>query len=636
MPSNEPPLQYRDPQLTALLNIAVDAIITIDERGSIETFNRAAERMFGYRAEEVIGRNVSLLMPQPYQREHDAYLDRYLRTGQKRIIGIGREVVGLKRDGTVFPIELAVGESEGPGPRRFVGFIHDITERKKAEAHIRDQAELLDKVSDAIFVRGADDRILYWNRGAERLYGWPAEEVLGRRQAEFLTHEDAEALDRAAAHAEAYGTWDGELRQTTKDGRSVDVDSHWTLVQDEQGRAKAKIAINIDITEKKKTEARFLRAQRLESIGTMASGIAHDLNNVMSPILMSVKLLKKERPGVNKGELLDMAQAAVERGAVMIKQLLAFAGGLEGDCVPVQIAGIVEEVRGMLEHTFPKSISLAFHIAPDLHPVTGDPTQLAQVLMNLCVNARDAMTRGGVLTLAAENRCLDRHFCAHHAGARPGPYVVTSVTDTGEGIPPDVLDKIFDPFFTTKEFGKGTGLGLSTVLGIIRSHGGFLTVYSEVNRGTKMVIYLPAAASVQTNASVAVGPVPIGAGEMVLVVDDEPLILATTRTMLQASGYRVLIASGGLEAIRIFREHQHEVRVVVMDMMMPGTDGLTAMKAMHEATSNVPIIAVSGLLPAGKLAEAASAHAKAFLSKPYSDEQLLNVIDSLLWGRQVG
>jgi PAS domain S-box-containing protein len=631
----ETPLQYRDAQLTALLNTAIDAIITIDARGIVETFNRAAERMFGYRAEEVIGRNVSMLMPHPYQREHDGYLRRYLTTGEKRIIGIGREVIALRQDGTTFPIELAVGESEGMEPRRFVGFIRDISARRRAEAHIREQAELLDKVSDAILVRDDDERIIYWNRGAERLYGWTAAEVIGRRPEEFLFRGQAtDVLAAAHAHLIAYGTWDGELRHVTKDGRDVVVDSHWTLVLDERGRPKAKVVINLDITEKKKSEARFLRAQRLESIGTLASGIAHDLNNIMSPILMSVKLLKKDRPGLNKGELLDMAQAAVERGAVMIKQLLAFAGGLEGDRATVQIVAVVEEVRAMLEHTFPKAIALDFRVPADLPSVTGDATQLAQVLMNLCVNARDAMPRGGTLTIDAEPRVLDEHHAAQHvsSGARPGPYVVIAVSDTGEGIPPEVLDKIFDPFFTTKKFGEGTGLGLSTALGILKSHGGFLTVYSEVGRGTKFVIYLPVADSASATPATAVGEAPPGRGETVLVVDDEPLILAATRAVLHASGYRPLTATGGLEAVRLFREHQADIRVVILDMMMPGTDGPATMKALHEVRPNFPIIAVSGLQPTGRVAEAVGTHAHAFLAKPYSDDQLLKIIARVMAG----
>jgi PAS domain S-box-containing protein len=620
-------------RLRSVFDAAVDAVLTIDERGVVQSLNRSAERMFGYAAAELLGRNISVLMPQPHATEHDGYLARYLRTGEKRIIGIGREMTARRKDGTVFPIELAVGEGDPGSPHRFTGFVRDITARKRAEEQLRSQAELLDQVTNAVMVRDLDDRITYWNRGAERMYGWTAAEAVGRTAADLFLKTPPEALDEAERVLRAEGAWSGELRQVTKDDRPLVVDSLRTLLRDADGRPVGKIVINIDVTEKKELEAKFLRAQRLESLGTLVSGIAHDLNNVMTPILMAVKLLKKDKPGVDKRALLDTAEASVERGTAMIRQLLAFAGGLEGERAPVHLKQVVKEVRSMLDHSFPKSIAVAAEL-PDVDwPVAGDATQLTQVLLNLCVNARDAMPDGGTLTIRLEGKLLTGKAVVAYPGAKAGRYEVLTVTDTGTGIPPDVLEKMFDPFFTTKPLGKGSGLGLSTVVGIVRSHGGFVNVYSEVGQGTKMTVYLPVQpADPHSPAAVpsAHTAPPPGHGELLLLIDDEPAILTLTKATLEASGYQVLTAGGGDEGLAAFRANRPAVRLVVQDMMMPGTDGPTVMAELRREAPTLPIIAASGLKPVGRAAEAVAAHASAFLPKPFSDDELLQTVARLL------
>ena len=630
----DPQIALRDyaARLRAVFDAAVDAILTIDARGIIQSLNRSAERMFGYAAVELLGRNVSVLMPEPYAAEHDGYLARYLRTGEKRIIGIGREVTARRKDGSTFPIELAVGEGDPGSPHRFTGFVRDITARKQAEELLRSQAELLDQVTNGVMVRDSDDRITYWNRGAERMYGWTAAEAVGRTAAELFLKSPPGVLDEAERALREDGAWCGELRQETKDGRPLTIEVVWTLLRDSAGRPAGKIVINTDVTEKKELEAKFLRAQRLESLGTLVSGIAHDLNNVMTPILMAVKLLKKDKPGVDRRALLDTAEASVERGTAMIRQLLAFAGGLDGERAPVHLKQVVKEVRSMLDHSFPKSIRVATEL-PDIDwPISGDATQLSQVLLNLCVNARDAMPDGGTLTIGLEGKLLTGKVASVYPGAKPGRYQVLTVTDTGTGIPADVQEKMFDPFFTTKPLGKGTGLGLSTVVGIVRSHGGFVNVYSEVGHGTKLMVYLPVQATdPPTPAALSTDTVPPpGHGELLLLIDDEPAILTLTKATLEASGYRVLTAGGGAEGLAAFRAHRSEVRLVVQDMMMPGTDGPTVMTELRREAPSLPVIAASGLKPVGRAAEAVAAHASAFLSKPFSDDDLLRTIARLL------
>lgn len=616
-------------RLRSILDTAVDGIITIQKDGTIEQINRAAERIFGYQAEEIVGHNINMLMPSPFHEEHDSYLKRFLDTRQPRIIGIGREVIGKRKDGSLVPIDLAVGECGTGRELRFTGFVRDITARKENERRLREQAQLLNNVREAILVTDLRDCITYWNAGAERLYGWSAHEAIGHNCHELKCCTQPQGLSVHQIHQmmEQNGEWQGEMHHDTKDRRRLTVASYWTLIRDEQNQPKSKLMINIDMTERKKLEAQFLRAQRLESIGVLAGGIAHDLNNVMTPILMSVKLLRKYVTDEKPKDLLNTAQASVERGIDMIKQLLSFAGGMEGERTHLAIPQLIGEVEKMLQHTLSKAIQIETPIDGELWTVKGDKTQLLQVLMNLCVNARDAMPQGGLLSIRAENVVIGGEYSQFHPDAKPGPYVLLAVADTGSGIPSEVLDKIFDPFFTTKGIGKGTGLGLSTALGIVRNHGGFLNVYSEVGKGTRVAVYLPATGVNQPaeNKAEAVSA-PQGHGELILIVDDEPLIVQTVQAVLENNGYQTLRAEHGMAALTLFSEHHQQIRAVLLDMMMPGLDGPAVMQQMREINSQVPIIACSGLRTAERLRVIHAAGAKAFLQKPYSDEQLLSIL----------
>ena len=610
-----------------ILDTAVDAIISIDEYGSIESFNHAAERILGYSRDEIIGKNVSLLMPSPERDVHDEHLARYRQTGERRIIGIGREVICRRKDGTEFPADLAVGESIEAHRRKFTGFIRDITDRRRAEAQIREQAALLDKARDVILVRDLDDRITFWNKSAERLYGWTAEEACGQTCCDLLLRGDSSQLTPAKIELLAHGEWEGQLHKVTRDGREVIVESSWSLLRDRLNRPTEILAIETDITDRKERERHALRAQRLESIGTLAGGIAHDLNNMLTPIMMSVNLLEKDRPATERKGLLSNIRASAERGAEMVKQLLSFAGGAESELKRIELCHVVDEIKSLLDHTLPKSIAIRAEVAPDLWPVAGNTTQLAQVLMNLCVNARDAMPDGGELSISAVNFVVDDDFCATAPGVSPGPHVRLSVGDTGCGIPRDVIDRVFDPFFTTKEHGKGTGLGLSTVLGIVKSHNGLVRIDSAPGRGTRFEIYLPAFESLPVETAPADRQEQDAArGQLVLVVDDENLILMAVKATLEDAGYCVITAGNGADAVRILREQRNAVRAAIVDMMMPGIDGPATMRLLHEINPELRIIANSGL----RMVESDDPHACAFLSKPYTDEQLLTTLSRAL------
>lgn len=503
-------------------------------------------------------------------------------------------------------------------------------ERQETDARVREQATLLDKARDAIFVRDLDHRILYWNHSAERLYGWSAAEAVGRTVRELL-YRDCSPMDTAFNKVMACGEWIGEIQQVTKDGRPLTVEGHWSLVRDDLGNPKSVLAINTDVTERKKIEAQYLRSQRMESIGTLAGGIAHDLNNALAPIMMSIELLKLQEKDERRLNILTVIEGSAKRGADMVQQVLSFARGVEGQQLEVQVGHLVKEIQKIVEDTFLKNIEVHSSIPSDLWLVQGDPTHLHQVLLNLCVNARDAMPNGGTLTLAASNLMLDEQYAGMNIEANPGPHVRIHVEDSGTGMPPEVIEHIFEPFFTTKELGKGTGLGLSTTIAIIKSHGGFVRVYSEVGMGTRFHVYLPAHTEPgAVEADAAAMELPRGNGELVLVIDDEAAVRQITRQTLEAFGYRVVLASEGVEATTIYATRKQEIAVVLTDMMMPLMDGPTTIQVLLRLNPQVRIIAASGLNANGMVAKAASAGVKFFIPKPYTAETLLKTLRALL------
>lgn len=523
-----------------------------------------------------------------------------------------------------FPVQNASGETY-----RIVGVARDISESKQAGDRLREQASLLDKARDAILVRDLDHGITYWNKSAELLYGWTAAEVMGRKASELL-YRDHSALDPAIAAVHRDGEWCGEIEQINKAGEFILIEARWTLVRDYAGRPHSILAINTDITEKKKLEQQFLRAQRMESIGTLAGGIAHDLNNVLAPILMSIELLRMTHRDERTQSTLSTIEASAKRGANMVKQILSFARGVEGQRVMINPLLIIEEIRHLVQDTFPKNIIFRTDLPAAPPAFLGDHTQVHQILLNLCVNARDAMPDGGTLTLSARSITLDENYATLHARAKPGDYVMVKVADTGSGIPPQVLEKIFDPFFTTKELGKGTGLGLSTVLAIVKSHDGFLNVYSEQDHGTTFTVFFPACISSPDDSGKPEQMHPRGKGELILVVDDESAVRTITQQTLESFGYRTLVASDGAEALSLYSQHQAEVAAVLTDMMMPVMGGPATIQALRNMNPTLKIIAASGLVNEGGAARAAGMEVNHFLPKPYTAQTVLTALRLVL------
>src|SRR6267143_2214135 len=510
----------------------------------------------------------------------------------------------------------------------------DITQRKQAEEQIREQAALLDITGDAILVRNLEHQILYWNRGAENLYGLHQQQVLERKMSDILEQEDSGGIEKAYFSVMNQGAWSGEMKQITKAGKKLVVESRWTLMNDAEGKARSVLIVNTDVTEQRDLEVQFRRAQRLENIGTLAGGIAHDLNNVLSPILMSIQALQRRHSDDKTLQLLSTIDLSARRGADIVKPVLTFARGTEGERILLQPKHIIREIEKITRETFPRSIEIVFDLPNDLWTITGDATQLHQIILNLLVNARDAMPEGGTLTMKGENVSLDEQTARFYLNAKPGNYVLLSIMDSGTGISPDILEKIFDPFFTTKEVGKGTGLGLSTVSTIVKSYGGFITVDSTVGKGSVFEVYIPA-----TNAEVSPQKkdesrreLPVGRGESVLIVDDELSIREITKETLEAYGYRTATAKDGIEALTIIEKDRHKFSLVLTDMMMPSMDGASLIRTLRRLTPDIKVIAVSGATDQDVLEKVKKSHVEAFLPKPIQAENLLRLLDTILHG----
>lgn len=473
----------------------------------------------------------------------------------------------------------------------------DVTERKRAECILHEQASLLGKARDAVCLMSLEGTITKWNASAERVFGHPEAEVLGRNAGELLFREQARSFEEAMSETMAEGEWQQEFRLDRADGSDLILHTSWTLVGDAQGRPQSILLIGTDVTSRRQLEMELQRSQRIEGLGMLAGGVAHDLNNVLSPILMSVDLLRTFAETETERSLLDTLKTSAIHGSELVQQILTFARGGEGEMSEVRIDELLTGLKSFLKAGVRGGVDLTVEKCAEVWPITADATQLKQVLMNLCVNARDAMPKGGRIRIGAAN--VDAGEGTHHGfhGEIPaGRYVRLSVADTGTGIPPEVLEKIFDPFFTTKPVGKGTGLGLSTIMGIVQKHRGAIQVDTGQGEGTTFHLYLPAEPLLNGRAKDSVPEeLPVGRGETVLIVDDDDGICFVAEQILTSNGYRVLKASNGRDGLMAFRQRPQEINVVICDQLMPGMNGTDVLRAIHREAPGVKLLATSGL-----------------------------------------
>ncbi len=515
--------------------------------------------------------------------------------------------------------------------------------RLEAEQALRESEErfrqLAENITESVFWMSDPTAM-------EMLYVSPAyERIWGRTCASLYANfmEWIEAIhpeDRQQVHTNFFehsllGNYDEEYRIVRPDDSIRWIRDRGFPIQDRSGIAYRVVGIAEDITDRKLTEAALRRTERLESLGTLTSGIAHDLNNVLTPIMGIVQLLPLKIVNIDEPtqRLLQVLQDSTRRGADLVKQILSFTSGVESKPTATQIGQLLVEIQKIIQQAFPKNIelSLTFRAGDgrdrpeDLWLITADATMLHQVFMNLCVNARDAMPDGGTLSIIAENLAIDENYARMHLAAQSGAYVLVTISDTGTGIPPEIIDRIFDPFFTTKDIGKGTGLGLSTVIGIVKSHHGWIDVDSKIGSGTRFRVYLPATDTQVTTPTILATP-RSGQGELILVVDDEVAIQEVTKATLEAYGYQVMTASDGIEAIAIYAEHRQEIDVVLMDMMMPSLDSATIVRTLCKLNPQVQIIAMSGLATSEAVKSTMKEGVKAFLAKPFTASELLNLL----------
>jgi PAS domain S-box-containing protein len=625
----ESALRASEERYRKLFENANDIIYLQDLKGQILSVNKAGARITGYSLDEIRAAGARAPIAPDFIPLVREMTTRKL-TGEPQA---KYELELLAKNGRRVRLEVnsTLIYEEG-NPVGVQGIARDISERIKSEEKLREQAELLDAARDAIIVMDLEGRVLFWNRAAEKIYGYSASEMLHSRIADRLDApnelEWKEKWQQIRAVLFEKGEWAGELVNFTKDGRTLTVDCSCSLMRDEAGQAKSMLIIATDVTEKKKLEAQFQKMQRMESLGALASGIAHDLNNWLSPILTSIHTLQQRFTDPNSQKWLSIIRKSAERSRDLVDQVLIFAKGKGGERVVLNTARLVSDVAKIIRETIPRGYTIDIQLGDSLWGVLGDATQLHQVLMNLCLNARDAMPNGGTLTISVSNVLLSEEDVWMVEELSPGNYVQIAVKDTGVGMSQEMIDRIFEPFYTTKKDGLGTGLGLSITLGIVRSHGGIINVTSSVNQGSQFAVLLPGS-EIDINESPPTldAGLPSGNGELVLVVDDEEDIREITVATLESCGYRALGAGSGPDALHLCSERQAEVRLVIADLALPN---LSEEFFRNQYLQKIPIIGTSGLRSQEQAEIARRAGIETMLWKPYTAQQLLHAIEKNL------
>ena len=606
-----------------------DAVFVIEEAsGRIIDTNTRAEILLGRTRTEILGSNQARHFAP--QNEPPGF-DCLLAVAAGKQPG-GCELEVLRRDARRLPVHATASRIKLYGRQLLLAVLRDVSERNRMDEQLRQLSRAVEQSPVSIVITDPAGNITYVNSKFSSLTGYTFAEAVGKNP-RFLKSGITlpEVYTQMWTAILAGQDWRGELLNRKKNGELFWEAASISPLVNEAGTITHFLAVKEDITEKKKLEAQFLRAQRLESIGHLASGIAHDLNNILAPVLLSVEFLNDEVKTTEGLAMLETLETSARRGADIVKQLLTFARGGEGQHVFVQPNHLINAVAKIIRETFPKSINLTTNTARSRWIVSADATQLHQVLLNLTVNARDAMPKGGALSLTLEDVSLGAEAANLIPDAQPGPYVVLKVADTGSGIPPEIADKIFDPFFTTKGLDKGTGLGLSTVLGIVRSHGGFIQLDSTVGRGTEFKIYLPAITQFAAPArEKTVAPAPQGQGELILVIDDEPALRKVTQRVLEANGYRTLTAGNGIEALALYTERGSEIDLVATDLNMPGMGGIDTVTAIQKLNPQARIIIITGSELLTKTPPAKEVNIAGVLKKPFDAPLLLKTLHQIL------
>jgi PAS domain S-box-containing protein len=623
--------QQEEVRLRAVVDTAVDGVILIDAQGTILMFNPACERLFGYASAEVLGQNVKTVMPAPYRDEHDNYLGNYHRSGDRKIIGIGREVVGRRKDGSTFPMDLSVGEAKEEGRSIFVGVIHDLTERKRSEKALLEAAArmraVVDTAVDGVILIDAQGVVLMFNPACERLFGYRAAEVIGQNVKTLMPTSYREEHDRYLSNYHTTGLRKiigvgREVVGQRKDGTTFPMDL--SVGEAKQEGQSVFVGVIHDLTDRKRTEEQLIQAQKMETVGQLSGGIAHDFNNLLTVIIGNSETLSdrlKARPDLK--QLSDTVLGAGERGAELTRRLLAFSRRQILKPVPIDCQRLIDDMNELLRRTLREDIEIETSHAQALPRALVDPPQLESAILNLALNAQDAMPNGGHITITTADAVLDERYRDDHPEVLPGEYVMISVTDDGSGMAPQVLDRVFEPFYTTKDVGKGSGLGLSMVYGFVKQSNGHVSIYSEPGLGTTVRLYLPTANVDATEREVKPDQnvEPTRGTELVLVVEDDNFVRGYAVASLESLGYRVITAHNGRAALERL-DLGDKPDILFTDIVMPGgVSGLDLAEQAQALLPGLPVLFASGypletLASRGKLNIAA-----AILNKPLSQSR---------------
>ncbi|MBZ5571546.1 MAG: PAS domain S-box protein [Acidobacteriia bacterium] len=600
-----------------LLEAIPDAIVAVDQKGTIVQINSQTEELFRYQRDELIGRSIETLVPERFRRHHHHHREGYVEQPKIRRMGAGLDLYGVRRDGSEFPVEISLSPVSTEQGMLVLSAIRDISDRKKIEQDLRraheelarrtDQqlweyrtqlASIVDSSDDAIIGKTLDGVITSWNRGAERLYGYTREEMIGKSITRLVPKDRPDEIPsilqriRLGESVEHY-----ESVRVTKDGRHLEVSLSISPIRDSDGKISGASAIGRDITNQKRTESQLHQAQKMEAVGRLAGGIAHDFNNVLAIITACTELLR-DRIGAQdvSAQFIGNIREAANRGSTLTKQLLAFSRRQVVQPLVLDVNERLKEVSKLLRPLMGDDVEVSMTLKPATALVEADPGQLDQIVLNLAVNARDAMPRGGRFMLETAIVEFDETFAREHPPMAAGKYVQLSVSDTGSGMDAVTVSRIFEPFFTTKEVGKGTGLGLATVYGIVRQSGGYIWVYSEPGHGTTFKMYLPSANHKMRPASTseAEAPLPKRHGTTILLAEDDNIMRQLTRRMLEEQGYTILEAEDGQAALKYVESTRQKIDLMLTDVMMRGLSGPELARRLSTSHPNTKVVYMSG------------------------------------------
>ncbi len=637
----------------SLLEAVPDAMIAVNQEGIILQVNSQTETLFGYTRNELIGQRIEILIPERLRDRHDLHRKHFTEEPKVRRMGVGLDLHGRRRDGSEFPVEISLSPVRTDGGMLVLSAIRDITERKYIEDQLRSAhkeleqrkdrqlhdyqnrlALIVESSQDAIIGKSLDGIITHWNKGAEDIYGYSAGEAIGRSISMLAPAERTDEIAGILTHIRQGERVEYfESVRLTKDGRRLHVSLSVSPIRDDRGEVVGASTIARNITAQKRAEEQLRQGQKMEAIGRLAGGIAHDFNNILGIITACTELLgSRLDPATATTQYTDNIREAAKRGASLTRQLLAFSRKQPAQPRVLDLNERLKELSKLLRPLMGDDVEVRFLPKSQSAIIEADPGQLDQIVVNLAVNARDAMPHGGKLIVETSNVEFDESFARKHPPLKAGPHVMLAVSDTGFGMDEATMSHIFEPFFTTKETGKGTGLGLATVYGIVQQSGGHVWVYSEPERGTTFRIYLPSAAH-QAGMTAEVPPakaVPRREGTTILLVEDDTLMRNLTRQMLEQHGYSVIEAEDGNAALQRFAASPSKIDMVLSDVVMRGMSGPDMVLHLRESHPEMKVVYMSGYT--GDLIGNSPGLESSItlLEKPFTRAALLEIIDTVL------